>query len=207
MGPLLVLVRFIEGPIIQVLVVSGCAGRLVGGLGGFAQTQVRAILGYSSINHSGWLVVGRIYNITSAVVYFFIYFIIVGFLFYFLSVIEVNSYRGLLKGFRGVRVKLIIILGLSLLTLAGLPPTVGFSMKWAVFLGVVSAKGFLAIRVLVAGTLLSLYYYVCISFCWYVFSSSTVWGRLEDSPFGVRVAVPMVLCGYLRFLVVAQFCV
>lgn len=52
-GPLLVLVTFIEGPIMQVLIVSGCMGRLVGGLGGFAQTQVRAILGYSSINHSG----------------------------------------------------------------------------------------------------------------------------------------------------------
>lgn len=114
------------------------------------------------------------YNITSAVVYFIIYLVIAGFLFYFLSVIEINSYKGLLKGFRGIRVKLIIILRLSLLTLAGLPPTVGFSMKWAIFLGVVSAKGFLAIRVLVVGTLLSLYYYICMSFCWYVFSSSTV---------------------------------
>lgn len=139
--------------------------------------------------------------------YFIIYLVIVGFLFYFLSVIEVNSYKGLLKGFRGVRVKLIVILRLFLLTLAGLPPTVGFSMKWAIFLGVVSAKGFLAMGVLVAGTLLSLYYYICIRFCWYVFSSSTVWGRLEASSFGARIAVPVVLCGYLRFLVVGQFCV
>lgn len=51
--PLFVLVRFVRGKIVWVLVLAGCVGRLVGGLGGFLQTQFRVLLGYSSINHRG----------------------------------------------------------------------------------------------------------------------------------------------------------
>lgn len=36
-----------------ILVIVGCLGRVVGGLGGFLQTQLRVLLGYSSIRHRG----------------------------------------------------------------------------------------------------------------------------------------------------------
>lgn len=50
-APLLVMVGLVEGFFVLVLTVIGCLGRVVGGLGGLRQTQVRALLGYSTINH------------------------------------------------------------------------------------------------------------------------------------------------------------
>lgn len=113
----------------HVLMVSGCLGRLVGGLGGFAQTQVRSLLGYSSIGHGGWLVVGGVFRFLGVAVYFFLYFIVRGFLFCLLSVVEAWSYGRLTKGFRGAKAKYLWLLRLGFLTLAGLPPGVGFSIK------------------------------------------------------------------------------
>lgn len=197
---------FIEGFLRQVLIVSGCLGSLVGGLGGFAQTQVRSLLGYSSIGHGGWLVVGGVYRVVSAVVYFFLYFIVRGFLFCLLSAVEVWSYGRLSKGFRGVRVKYLWFLRLGFLTLAGLPPRVGFSIKWCVFWAVLSAGGFYTIVGLVVGSLLRLYYYMCIRFCWFVFSGSVLWGDLGGKSGGILVIGPVLLGGYLRFLLVGGIC-
>lgn len=123
MGPVLILVFFVEGVLVQVLLVSGCLGRLVGGIGGFAQTQIRALLGYSSIGHGGWLIVGGLNSVVGGVFYFIMYFFIMAFLFYLLSIIELRRCRSL-KGSR-----YLWFLGLGFLTLAGLPPRVGFSMK------------------------------------------------------------------------------
>lgn len=59
---------------------------------------------------------------------------------------------------------------------------------------------------LVAGSLLRLYYYMCIRFCWFVFSGSTLWGGLRDKSRGV-VAIGLVLLGgYLRFLLAGRVC-
>lgn len=51
--PLVILGRFLAREFSNVLLLVGCLGRLVGGLGGFLQTQLRVLLGYSSINHGG----------------------------------------------------------------------------------------------------------------------------------------------------------
>lgn len=174
LGPLSVLVFFVEGPLMQALIVSGCLGSLVGGLGGFSQTQVRALLGYSSINHAGWLVAGGMYRVISFMIYYCIYFLVMWVLLFLLSLLEVRSYKSLSKGFRGVGVKYLMPLALALLTLAGLPPTVGFSIKWAVFWGIVSAGGYYTIVTLMVGSLLRLYYYICMAFCWFVFTYSAV---------------------------------
>lgn len=164
-GPVLILVSFIGGFLMQVLMVSGCLGRMVGGLGGFAQTQVRSLLGYSSIGHGGWLVVGGIFRFLGVVVYLLLYSIVRGFLFCLLSAVEARSYGRLSKGFRGMKAKYLWLLRLGFLTLAGLPPGVGFSMKWCVFWVVLSAGGFYTMVGLVSGSLLRLYYYMCIRFC------------------------------------------
>lgn len=37
----------------QALLVRGSLRRVIGGLGGFSQTQIRVLLGYSSIGHTG----------------------------------------------------------------------------------------------------------------------------------------------------------
>lgn len=159
--PLVIFINFVDGGIVGVLVVVGCAGSLVGGLGGFLQTQLRILLGYSSINHRGWLIVGRIYRVVRVLCYFVIYSIIVGFMFYVLSYVELGRYENLSKGFGVIDVKFLGFLVVLLITLAGLPPTLGFAIKWSVFLGVV-ARCPVALVFLLVGSLLRLYYYLCV---------------------------------------------
>lgn len=127
--PLVVLGRFVIGGVSRVLMVVGCLGRVVGGVGGFFQTQVRVLLGYSSINHGGWLIVGRVYGPVGCVCYFLIYGFLVGLLFYLLRVVELVNFEVLVKGFRVFSVKFLGLLVLLLVRLAGLPPMLGFAMK------------------------------------------------------------------------------
>lgn len=161
--PLLILISFVEGKIVGLLVFIGCLGRLIGGLGGFLQTQLRVLLGYSSIGHSGWLIAGGIYSSVSSICYFLIYRRISVILFYVLRVAEIRRYLSLSKGYRVMRVKYLGILVLLLVRLAGLPPTLGFAIKWSVFLAIIP-HSLLALSALVIGSLLSLYYYLCLGF-------------------------------------------
>lgn len=92
-----------------------------------------------------------------------IYSIVAIILFYFLSLTELNSYSRLSKGFRVTRAKSLRILALLLVTLAGLPPTIGFAMKWSIFVRILPEAP-LVLIFLVLGSLISLYYYLCIGF-------------------------------------------
>lgn len=148
------------------------------------------------------------FRVVRVVFYFFMYAVIRGFLFYYLSVIEVGSYCALLKGISGVRVKQLLLLSLLLMTLAGLPPTVGFSMKWAV-VSVVALHSRFGVGLLLVGSILRLYYYSCLRFCWCGFSFSKVWEVVgfPSKIFGGFVVGVRVVCGFLRFLVVSLVCV
>lgn len=190
------------------LVLVGCLGSLVGGLGGMRQTEVRRLLGYSSINHSGWIVAGIIFSVFSFVIYFVVYALVRIFLFYQLSSIEVNRYSSLLSGFglRGGRE--LVTLRLLILTLAGLPPTIGFSIKWSILFAV-RVYSFIIALFLVLGSLITLYFYSCLSFIWFIFSSTK--GREGVKVSGIRkfrgVAELMARLGLglLRFLFVRCF--
>lgn len=164
LAPLVVLVRLVDRYLVRVIVGLGCLGSLVGGLGGMRQTQVRALVAYSSIRHGGWLAVGGIYTVVGMAMYFFLYSFIRLMLFYYLSLAEAGSYCGLLKGFSGVAVKDLQLLGLMLVTLAGLPPTVGFAIKWCLFAPISLERVFVS-GVLILGSLLGVYFYRCLGFC------------------------------------------
>lgn len=203
-APLAVLIIFIRGVLKGLLIWTGCVGRVVGGVGGICQTQVRSLLGYSSITHNGWLIVGGIIRVVGAVLYFVIYGLINCFLFYYLYVVEVRNYCSLLKNFSGVRVKQLLVLRLLLMRLAGLPPTVGFSMKWAVIL-VAASYSIFVVGILMVGSVLRLYYYSCLRFCWCCFGYSKVWefvGSIKKVYGGYLVGV-VVVCGFVRFLAVS----
>lgn len=149
------------------------------------------------------------FRVVRVILYFILYAFIRSFLFYLLSVVEVRSYYSLLKGIRGVRVKQLLLLSLLLITLAGLPPTVGFSMKWAI-VSVVALHRMVGVGLLLVGSVLRLYYYSCLRFCWYGFSSSKVWelaGVVINKVFGCVVVRFRLICGFLRFLVVRLVCV
>jgi NADH:ubiquinone oxidoreductase subunit 2 (subunit N) len=137
---------------------------VVGGVGGLNQTQLRPLLGYSSIGHIGWILIGGRCSKFISVFYFFIYFLIrfcVVWLFFYSSYYSLSARSSLFNfSFFG----LFLFLGLFL-SLGGVPPLTGFFPKWIV-ISIFPSPSLLLF--LLVGSLVNLYYYLNICFSIFV---------------------------------------
>jgi NADH-quinone oxidoreductase subunit N len=168
---------------------------LYGNLGAMWQGNMKRLLGYSSIGHAGYVLMG-VFAMSeagfAAVVYYLIayLFTVLGI---FAVVILVNGairshaiddYSGL-----GRRAPLLaLVLTVGLLSLAGVPPLGGFFGKFLVFTAVVAKGGALAYTVAFVGALgvvISLYYYLCIVKRIYMHEPG------PDAPASIAIPAPM----------------
>jgi len=132
------------GPIVWVI---AAATMIVGSVVGVAQTNVKRMLAYSSIAHAGFILTGltaaNSVGISSALFYLAAYAVMIAGGFGVLMLIsargeehtDLDSYKGLAHR----RPFLAALMTLFLLSMAGVPPTVGFIAKASVFGSAVSA--------------------------------------------------------------------
>nr|YP_009003690.1 NADH dehydrogenase subunit 2 [Iwatanemertes piperata]AHB53115.1 NADH dehydrogenase subunit 2 [Iwatanemertes piperata] len=138
-----------------------CVSSLVGGVGGVGQVQLRVLMGYSSINHLGWMIGLLVCSLLGGMCYFLFYFFISFLIFFVFSgsglwrVSQVSSGVGLF-----------VLIGL--VSLGGLPPLSGFVPKWVALQVVSSAGQFFLGSMLIVGALISLYYYLSLVFLLFV---------------------------------------
>jgi len=100
---------------------------IIGGVGGINQTQIRALIAYSSIGHIGWLLTGILGGFLPFCVYLCIYITIS--LCLFLSLWQDNFKAHIyLAGLKATEFSKVGVL-VSLLSLGGLPPILGFTSK------------------------------------------------------------------------------
>lgn len=157
----------------------------LGNLGAYGQTNIKRLLAYSTIAHAGYLMMGvaaavalagsnpTLAGTAVAAVAFYLAtyvfmnlsaFLIVAVLRNRLRSEEIASYAGLVKTSPG----LVVLLGVVLVSLIGLPPLAGFVGKFLVFASLVegissAAEGQILLALLVVGglnTVLSLFYYL-----------------------------------------------
>nr|QFG38788.1 NADH dehydrogenase subunit 2 [Glaphyrina caudata] len=135
---------------------------LVGGLGGLNQTQIRALLAYSSISHLGWMMFAILHSEWAMKMYLMIYILISISLFLSLWYVDSGSMKNInnLKNSGPMQLTVMLLL----LSLGGLPPLLGFISKWLVI--TVSTKGpwMFIIFMLILGSLMSLFYYLSLFF-------------------------------------------
>jgi NADH-ubiquinone oxidoreductase chain 2 len=160
-GPLFILSSFIYYSSFYIILVC-CLRALVGGLGGINQTQMRVLLAYSSIGHMGWMFARIIYSFRLFLVYFLVYRLIN------ISIILLIDFTSLkitnLIRVKGLRIFIIVILCFLFLSLAGLPPFLGFFPKWMVIIKLIEDQIYILRLVLIFGSLLNIYYYLNIFF-------------------------------------------
>nr|YP_010429267.1 NADH dehydrogenase subunit 2 [Ophiactis savignyi]USQ67433.1 NADH dehydrogenase subunit 2 [Ophiactis savignyi] len=166
LGPLYLYFTLSEGAQSIGLLLIGLFSAFLGSALGTNQFSVRKIVALSSIANLGWFIVCLPFLGGHLGVICF-----VGYIVSILVLLWVTSfycYDYLLKGGHVYyNSSGIILLIVSLLSLGGLPPFVGFFVKWQLFQGLVSANLFWVCGVLIASSLLSLYFYLNISFsCW-----------------------------------------
>jgi len=163
----------LAGPWSILLAILAAASMLVGNLAALAQTSVRRLLAYSAIAHAGYMLLALAYPTQSprsneAVLYYILtYGLTTVGAFGVVGVVERATGSDKLDTFLGLQKRnslLAAVLLILLLSLAGIPPLVGFWAKFNLFAAVLSANAgvvpFALVALAVGMSAVSLYYYL-----------------------------------------------
>nr|UQJ75144.1 NADH dehydrogenase subunit 2 [Eucryptotermes sp. n. nr. breviceps] len=139
------------------------ASVIVGAIGGLNQVSLRKILTYSSINHTGWMLMAMLGGGGLWTMYFMIYSLLTSTMVFITKSFNISFINQVMMTSKKYSIKLILFT--SLLSLGGLPPFIGFLPKWAVIQTMVTNNLSFVMTVMVIMSLLTLYYYlrVCYS--------------------------------------------
>ena len=156
-----------------ILTVLSVASMVLGNLAALAQTSVRRLLAYSAIAHAGYILLGLAFyswsnRSANAVVYYVLtYGLTTIGAFGVVSVVERATGSDRLDSFLGLHKRnplLAAVLGVLFLSLAGIPPLVGFWAKFNLFAAVLGVSAgpvpFALVALAVAMSAVSLYYYL-----------------------------------------------
>lgn len=139
----------------------------LGNLTALWQNNLKRMLAYSSISHAGFILLGLAVlsdnGLVSILFYFFAYMIMNLGAFFIVMLIadktgseDLDDYDGL--GYTSPL--LAVFLSLFLISLTGIPPTVGFVAKLNLFIAVIDAKMITVAFIALLNTVVALYYYV-----------------------------------------------
>nr|ASY98275.1 NADH dehydrogenase subunit 2 [Acontista multicolor] len=132
---------------------------IIGAIGGFNQISLRKIMAFSSINHIGWMLVALMMGSNMWMTYFQIYSINILIIFSLLSSTN-SSY--ILQSFNFMNNKKLmkIVIFITILSLGGLPPLLGFFPKWIIIEAMIYNSLIFTAFILVMTSLLTLFYYM-----------------------------------------------
>nr|YP_009469770.1 NADH dehydrogenase subunit 2 [Eomantis yunnanensis]AVE15768.1 NADH dehydrogenase subunit 2 [Eomantis yunnanensis] len=139
------------------------ASAIIGGIGGFNQISLRKMLAFSSINHIGWMLTAMIMGTNLWFMYFFIYTINISVVIFLMSVINLSY---ITQTFNSINTKKMLkfTLFISMLSLGGLPPFLGFFPKWIIIQFMAQNLMIIMAMILIMTSLLTLYYYMRIMY-------------------------------------------
>nr|YP_011010709.1 NADH dehydrogenase subunit 2 [Lepidodesma aligera]WPW47599.1 NADH dehydrogenase subunit 2 [Lepidodesma aligera] len=132
---------------------------LWGGIGGLNQTDIRSLLTYSSISHTGWMLASTTSNHIILIAYLTTYILINASIF---ASLNKESTKSCKQFFSSKEPTKFFILAITILSLGGLPPLVGFIMKLLVLM-FTEAKTVIILG-LITGAMISLFYYLSLTF-------------------------------------------
>lgn len=145
-------------------------GRLVGGVGGINQTQLRPLLAYSSVGHIGWILATP--SFSTLVFYLNIYIILSIAIISLLWLISSKQWAPKISikySNPAYTISLIILL----FSLGGLPPFLGFLPKWIVLTSLVNSSiSILWPVIIIIGSVIQLYYYINLIFTLFLKTAS-----------------------------------
>nr|AXA45250.1 NADH dehydrogenase subunit 2 [Lucerapex sp. MNHN IM 2013-19988] len=158
---------------------------LIGGFGGVNQTQIRALLAYSSIGHLGWMTFAALHSEWTMKMYLSIYILISLSMFTSLWL----SDSGSIKNINNLKISTLMqaSIMLLLLSLGGLPPLLGFIPKLLVVTVGSAGPWLFMIFMLIIGSLLSLFYYLSLFFSFFL-SSMKKYG-LSGSEMSINIMI------------------
>lgn len=173
---IVILWRLLNGPfndltslLAPALQVAAALSILFGSLGALAQRDVKRLMGYSSISHAGFLLMGFIASgsTPSPAVLFYLSVYSVATLAIFTVISELSEslggtslahFNGLAKRHFGAA----LALSVGMISLAGIPPLAGFWGKWFIFWEAWQSGYHVLVLVGAFGAVVSIYYYLAL---------------------------------------------
>nr|WDE73801.1 NADH dehydrogenase subunit 2 [Stenopelmatus sp.] len=153
---------------------------VMGSLGGLNQTSLRKLMAYSSINHLGWMIAAMVTGENLWELYFLIYTFLsfsLVFLFYTFNTFHINQMFLIMNKNMTMKFCLFTLL----LSLGGLPPFIGFLPKWIIIQSMVELNLMFIITIMVVMTLITLFYYLRLSFSAFIMSYTEMkWISFEN---------------------------
>ena len=151
----------------SILIILAALSMTAGNLAGLVQKDVKRLLAYSGIAHAGYLMLGIISlnsgGGASAIFYITIYLFMNLAGFYVITLLSKNGDNVMVDDLAGLSKRsplLAITLAVSAFSLAGIPPTGGFTGKFFLFVSAFK-EGYLAIVIIGAvNTVISIFYYL-----------------------------------------------
>nr|YP_009485491.1 NADH dehydrogenase subunit 2 [Melosira undulata]AVR57555.1 NADH dehydrogenase subunit 2 [Melosira undulata] len=154
------------------LVLAGLFSIIIGAFVGLEQRKIKSLLAYSSISHMGYLILvlstGIVTNLHIIFSYLIVY--IISNLFIWTIVLNLNfktSYPKKtnkdLSDFNSLVISnplIALILSLTIFSLAGLPPLIGFYVKMSVFLTLIENTQYLSAIIAIICSVISAFYYI-----------------------------------------------
>jgi NADH-quinone oxidoreductase subunit N len=145
---------------------------LYGNLGAMWQGDIKRLLGYSSIGHAGYVLMGVLSfspeGVEAVMYYLMAYLFTVLAIFAVIVIVNAQTKSHRIDDYSGLGKRsplLALVLTCGLLSLAGVPPMAGFFGKFLVFTAIIktgTTVGYILAFIGAAGVVISLYYYLSI---------------------------------------------
>jgi NADH-quinone oxidoreductase subunit N len=171
------------------LVTLAIVSMTVGNLAAIVQQDIKRLLAYSTVAHAGYLLIGIVSmnQIGYGSVMFYAGALLIMKFSAFLVIVKVaDDGRNIrieeLAGLHQRSPLLAMALMVSIFSLAGIPPTIGFSAKLFVFVAAMEQGYFTLVLIAMINVLISLYYYLLVLKAAYLLKPDTVQPDLQLSP-------------------------
>nr|AUN88078.1 NADH dehydrogenase subunit 2 [Somatochlora hineana] len=154
---------------------------LIGSVGGLNQNSIRKLMAYSSISHLGWMISAMMISKTLWFIYFSIYSLMnfaIIYLFNKQSMYYLSQSFFIKNNNPLIKFSMLI----SMLSLGGLPPFLGFMPKWMVIQNMVHQENYLIMVFMVMTTLMTLFFYMRIMFSSFMFMNQEImWENMNST--------------------------
>nr|YP_003540898.1 NADH dehydrogenase subunit 2 [Leptodeira polysticta]ACD77450.1 NADH dehydrogenase subunit 2 [Leptodeira polysticta] len=131
----------------------------IGGLGGLNQTQLRKLMAFSSIAHTGWILATLTMAPNISTLTFIIYTTATTPMFLSINLTNTTTIKDIGTMWT-ISPHLMTILSITILSLAGLPPLTGFMPKWLILNKMIHHNMIIEATMMAMASLLSLYMYM-----------------------------------------------
>jgi NADH-quinone oxidoreductase subunit N len=185
---------------VHILVALSIVSMTVGNLAAIVQKDIKRLLAYSTIAHAGYVLIGILSMSPagySGVIFYGLALLVMKFTAFLVVVKVADDDRNLqvdqLAGLHQRSPLLAMALMVSIFSLAGIPPTIGFTAKLFVFLAAMKQGYFTLVLIAMINVVISLYYYLLVLRAAYLLKPDVALPAIHLSPPAKVLTIALIL--------------